>query len=97
MARHGTRITINFPEWVERASYENPCLSSVAEDVYIAKALVESIPGHRSKACQELIMAGRKSLKILEDQKASSRVRCREGDRAARKFWEAKVCAKRVP
>ena len=95
MARH-QKIIVKFPEWVRRASEENPCLASVAEDVYYAKALVEAEPGHRSKACVELISAGMKSLRVLENQKASSRMRCSAGDRAARKFWEAKVCARRA-
>lgn len=94
MAKH-QRIIVDFPAWVRQAEDDNPCLASVAQDVYYAKALLQALPGAKSANCRELISAGNKSLKVLEDQKASVRKRCSEGDRAARKFWEAKVCARR--
>jgi hypothetical protein len=73
------------------------CLRSAAEDAYVALALAESYGAMEDPACACLVRAGMKSLKVLEDEKAEAKRRCAAGDRAARKFWEAKVCARSGP
>jgi hypothetical protein len=92
MARH-KRIVVEFPDWVDAS--KSACLRSVAEDAYIARAMAMTEGASQDHRCTELMRAGEKSLRKLEDAKAGEGVRCREGDRAARKFWEAKVCARR--
>lgn len=74
---------------------DNDCLRSVAEDAYTARQLADEYGAKRDKSCAELLTAAGKSLAILEDRKASHKKRCSEGDRAARKYWEAKVCARK--
>jgi len=44
--------------------------------------------------CKNAVRAARKLLAVMENPKISSGLRCKEGDRAARKFWEAKICAR---
>jgi hypothetical protein len=91
MARH-KKITVTLPEWVEKSG--DACLRSVAEDVYYAKALAVDHGAAKDPRCSTLMSAAQKSLKVMENESAGSASRCREGDRAARKFWEAKVCAR---
>ena len=90
MPRH-KRIQVELPEWTAKAA---PCLQSVAEDAYVAKALAEGFGAGTAPSCRELMTAGRKSLRTMEDTRAGENRRCAEGTRAARKFWEAKVCAR---
>ncbi len=90
MGKH-TKIEFEIPAWVESAP---PCLRSVAEDVYYAKALAKRAGATTNPSCTPVLAAAGKSMRKFEDQKASERIRCAEGDRAARKFWEAKVCAR---
>lgn len=91
-------IQVEFPEWVHaerEKKVPNACLVSVAEDAYYALALAEFEGAAKQEACAELLTAGKKSLRTLGNARASTSLRCKEGDRAARKFWEAKVCARR--
>ena len=92
MPRH-RRPTAILPAWVKRET--NDCLRSVAEDAYTERHLAEEYGARNVKSCAELLAAAAKSLRMLEDAKAGDRKRCAEGDRAARKYWEAKVCARR--
>jgi len=89
--RHKLKGDFEIPAWVLEAS---PCLSSVAEDVYIAKSLAKAHGANREKNCQGLLRAAEKSLRQMENPKVEEKKRCAEGDRAARKYWEAKVCAR---
>ncbi len=94
MPRH-KRLVVDLPEWVDRLDPKrDACLRSVAEDVYIARGLAIAYGAQDDSSCSQLMRAAEKSLQKLEDTKASSKIRCAEGDRAARKFWEAKVCAR---
>lgn len=90
MPKH-TRIEVDLPGWVEQAS---PCLRSVAEDVYVAKGMAEGYGAKTNPKCTPLLAAAGKSVRKMEDARAGEKLRCAEGNRAARKFWEAKVCAR---
>jgi hypothetical protein len=92
MPRH-RKIEVALPEWAEKTP--NACLRSVAEDAYYAQALAESYGATSNASCAQLVRAAQKSMRKLEDQRAAIGVRCAEGDRAARKYWEAKVCARK--
>ena len=82
------RITITYPAWLEREP--NFCLYSIAEDMYIAKAWADKFHAKNNPNYKNIYQAGMKSLVKLEDRSLSNHVRCREGDRAANKFWEIK-------
>jgi hypothetical protein len=83
------------PEWVKKE--KNDCLVSVAEDAYRARGLaMDDYRADRYPQCAELLQAGEKSLRALESRRTAVEKRCAEGARAARKFWEAKVCARRL-
>ncbi len=91
-------IQVELPEWFHEESgkkHPNACLLSVAEDAYTALAFAEFVGADRQAPCLELLSAGKKSLHILDNARAAAGLRCKAGDRAARKFWEAKVCARR--
>ena len=90
MGRRHKKIEVDLPDWVDAAS---PCLRSVAEDVYYAKALARGYGAESEPSCRELMATAAKSLAKMENPRIGEKVRCHEGDRAARKFWEAKVCA----
>jgi hypothetical protein len=92
MAKHKRTVVTEFPAWIEKST--DACLRSVAEDAYVAQSLAVAYGAPHNSKCVQLMRAGEKSLKKLADTKASSKIRCAEGDRAARKFWEAKVCAR---
>jgi hypothetical protein len=94
MAGKHRKIQVDFPPWVDSLTDSDACLRSVAEDVYFSKALAENAGAKKNPRCDGLMNAANKSLKILENTKAGSKIRCHEGDRAARKFWEAKVCSR---
>lgn len=91
MGRH-KKIEVDLPAWVSSSS--DTCLRSVAEDAYYARALARTEGAHEKSSCRTTMAAGEKSLAIMADSKQPSGRRCAEGDRAARKFWEAKVCAR---
>jgi len=91
MPRH-KKIVLELPIWAVETP--NACLRSVAEDAYVARALAQSYGAMEDPSCRQLVNAAEKSIKKLEDSKAPMQKRCAEGDRAARKFWEAKVCAR---
>ena len=100
MARHAQPpgVQVDLPEWVV-AEAKNPkgdmCLVSAAEDAYTALGFAKFYGADQHDACKELLRAGEKSLKTMANPKAKKGLRCSAGDRAARKFWEAKVCARR--
>jgi hypothetical protein len=81
------------PEWVERET--NDCLRSVGEEVYTARALARHYGAERYPSCAELLRAAEKAVRALGDDGASISHRTAVGERALRKFWEAKVCARR--
>jgi hypothetical protein len=93
MARHKKK-RIPIPAWV--AQEGDFCLQATAEDAYVAKILAEDLGAPHSPSCAQLMQAGEKSLRIMADPRTGKRKRCAEGNRAARKFWEAKVCARQV-
>jgi hypothetical protein len=95
MPKHKKTVSFTFPDWVDKLHpIRDMCLRSVAEDVYVAKALAESYGATTNPNCVQTMRAAEKSVKKFEDPKTSAGKRCAEGDRAARKFWEAKVCAR---
>jgi hypothetical protein len=82
------------PAWAKTET--NLCLASIAEDVYTARALaIDIYHADRYPSCAELLRAAQKSVAIMADTHADTKKRCWAGERAARKFWEAKVCAQR--
>ena len=81
------------PEWVKGET--NPCLVSNAEDAYMARHLAEEYGATGKASCAELLKAGEKSLKRMANTRLGDKERCDAGERAARKFWEAKTCARR--
>lgn len=89
------KVAFVLPKWVDALSPRDACLRSVAEDAYYAKALAESYDAPADPRCAGLLQAGTKSLAVMENRRVKQGTRCREGDRAARKFWEAKVCARK--
>ena len=90
--RHKKKPQVEFlPAWV----YETEgCIRSVAEDAYYARALACDLDADTLASCASTFRAGQKSLARMEDVQLHIEERCEEGDRAARKFWEAKVCAR---
>ncbi len=90
--RHHKKPPI-LPSWYAREA--SPCVRSVIEDAYTARELALELGAFDSLKCRELISAAEKSLAVLRNRKNGEGKRCKEGDRAARKFWEAKVCARR--
>lgn len=96
---HPNTLQVELPHWViaEAGSPRgNPCLVSVAEEAYTALGLARLYGAEGQPACKDLLAAGMKSLRTLGDKQAELGLRCKAGDRAARKFWEAKVCARRA-
>jgi hypothetical protein len=92
--RRPAKRGIVLPEWVERT--EDNCLRSVAEDAYFAKSLAEGLDADSLASCVSTYRAGLKALEGLENGKLSSSKRCAAGDRAARKFSEAKDMAREL-
>ena len=92
MARHQKRKISFLPAWVLKE--KSACLRSVAEDAYFAKELAALYGASKKLKCQTLLRAAEKSLRQMESISGAEGKRCSEGDRAARKFWEAKVCAR---
>lgn len=93
MSRH-TKVEVDYPEWVQNlVGKQYACLRSAAEDAYYARALAVFHGAPHDNSCAQLMKAGEKSLKIMESA-SEDRRRCDAGERAARKFWEAKVCAR---
>ena len=93
MGRH-EKIIVPYPAWVDKLPSDS-CLRSVAEDAYYAKALAEQ--KHRAlgyPGCHDTLRAAEKSLVKMENDSLSVGTRCKEGDRAARKYWEAKACGR---
>jgi len=93
MARH-KRIIVDMPEWVMESN--DFCLRSVAEDAYVSQAMAKSFGADKNPSCAALLRAAEKSLNKMADPNSSAGKRCSEGDRAARKFWEAQVCARQT-
>ena len=87
----------DLPQWVlnEVETDEETCLCGVATEAYEAKALAEWWGALNYPKCEEPYAAGMKALAQLNDPKVSEHKRSLAGARAMRKFWEAKVAAKR--
>lgn len=83
-----------FPDWFEELE-EGTCLRSVAEEAFKAKYLADSYGASLKSSCVELYNAGAKALAKMGDDHLTDEKRSEAGTRAARKFWEAKVCARR--
>jgi hypothetical protein len=90
--RHQKR-RIPIPAWVDQEG--DFCLQATAEDAYVAKTLAEDFGAPHSPSCAQLMRAGEKSLRIMADPRTGTRKRCAEGNRAAKKFLEAKVCVRK--
>ena len=82
------------PAWLLRE--ENPCVISVAEEVYAAQDLATGYGAPGYPQCAELLAAAQKSMRALSNTRADTKKRCAAGERALRKFWEAKTCARRL-
>lgn len=91
MARHRKSI-IQFPAWVE--ALPESCLRTSAEDAYYAKMLADKYGADQKPNCATRYKAGTKELTFMANSRTAESARCFSGDRAARKFWEAKVCAR---
>jgi len=83
-----------FPEWMLHADV-NECLYSVGEDVLAAKILADKMGAASRLSCSEIYSAAMKSFRRLNDESLSIRERSAAGNRAMRKFWEAKVAARK--
>lgn len=94
MSGRHRKIVVELPDWVYKEP--NECVRSVAEDAYIAQALAVADGADTKRSCQAPMSAGKKSLKAFENKHTPTGTRCKAGDRAARKFWEAKVCARKA-
>ena len=92
MPRHRPLVPDLLPPWVKSAT--NDCLISVAEEAYAAQKFADEWGAFDTPSCEGPLRAAAKSLAVLNDERASSEKRCAAGERAARKFWEAKVCAR---
>jgi len=101
MSRPGRHKTIQIidivelPEWFD-ALEDGSCLRSVAEDAFTAKAWADKYGASMKLSCSELYNAGMKSLAKMGDKRLSAEAKAKAGTRAARKFWEAKVCVRRA-
>lgn len=93
MARH-KKIVVEMPAWVEALTSNDACLRSVAEDVYTSKAFAKALGADNNERCTGLMQAAKKSVTMMENGALPAGKRCSAGDRAARKYWEAKVCAR---
>jgi hypothetical protein len=82
-----------FPDWFEELE-EFSCLRSVVEDALAAKLLAENYQAQYKASCAGVYTAGMKSLIRAGDDSLSEGERSDAAVRAARKFWEAKVCAR---
>lgn len=85
-------IDEEIPEWIDTS--DDYCMRSVAEDAYTAKAWADKYGAKRNPGCRSPYQAALKSLKRMNNVRLSTKERASEGSRAARKFWEAKVCAR---
>lgn len=95
MPRHKHPAVPILPDWIKHE--KNDCIVSVAEETYTARNLaVEGWNAGELPQCQELLRAGDKSRKILDNTRASAKNRSEAGERALRKYWEAKTCARRI-
>ncbi len=93
MAKHKKPVPI-LPDWFHAET--NLCVRSIIEDVYVAKRLADEAGAGDLSSCSQLLKAGEKSIRALRDRNTAVDKRCAAGDRAARKFWEAKVCARQA-
>ena len=96
MSRHRvTHYPEDEPTWVKET--KSPCLRSIAEEVYDAlNRVIKKYNGNAYTQSKQLIAAGDKERRTLENASYSDGVRCKAGERALRKYWEAKVAARRV-
>lgn len=94
MARHNKPQPV-IPPWAPTET--NDCLVSVGEEAYTARNLaVAGWNADQYPQCQELLAAGDKSRRVLDDTSASTELRTKSGERALRKYWEARSCARRI-
>ena len=94
MARHQKPAPV-IPTWAK--TEPNECLTSVGEEVYTARNLaVVGWNADQYPQCAPLLAAGDKNRRILDDTTASVGKRTDAGERALRKYWEAKSCARRI-
>lgn len=93
MSRHKLAVAKMRPDWT--SAEKNECLVSVGEEVYTACALAESYGARGYPSCEQLMKAGDKERDVMDDVKKSVRARSLAGERALRKYWSAKSCARR--
>ena len=93
MTRHRLPITKIRPEWT--ATEKNDCLVSIGEEVYTARALATSWGAENHDSCRQLLRSGDKAHETMDRAALSYEARCKSGERALRKYWEARVCARR--
>jgi hypothetical protein len=83
----------DLPDWFEELP-DGTCLRSVAEDAFTAKFWADKYGASFKSSCVNVYNAGVKALAKMGDQHLPEDARSKDGTRAARKFWEAKVCAR---
>ena len=93
--RHRTvqMSAIDLPDWFDELK-DFSCLKGVAEDALEAKAWADTYKASFKTSCVGVYNAGLKALAKMGDKHLSEKERSKAGTRAARKFWEAKVCAR---
>ena len=85
------------PDWWDDARFSklSPCLQSVMQDAADAERWARHYRATDYASCQQVLAAAEKSLAELLDERVTEGARAAAGERAQRKFWEAKVCARR--
>jgi len=83
----------DFPDWFEELE-DYSCLKGVAEDAFAAKFFADKYGAQFKSSCIDGYNAAMKALARMGDKHLSDKDRSKAGTRAARKFWEAKVCAR---
>ena len=85
------------PEWWDDARFSrlSDCLQSVLQDAADAERWARFYRAPDYPSCQQVLAAAEKSLAELLDEGVTEGARTAAGERAQRKFWEAKVCARR--
>lgn len=85
----------DYPSWMLDENV-GECLFALGEEVLEAKALADLLRASERPSSFEPYAAAMKSLARLNNEKLSVDERSRAGARAMRKFWDAKVAARRM-
>lgn len=98
--RHRSHVRLDpehVPDWLNELIDDNKqsCLRAVGEEAYQAKFWADNAGAITYPSAIEPYSAALKELVRLNNTKLTDRARSQAGARAMRKFWEAKVAARR--